>query len=154
MKILMVCLGNICRSPLAEGILQSKVEKEGLVVFIDSAGTSDNHVGQQPDSRMRATSKSFGVDIDNLRARQFTKSDFKNFDIIYAMDVSNYKNILLLADSDVDKSKVMLLLNELEPGKNLEVPDPYFGGEQGFIDVFNLLDEATDQVIKKIKSNG
>lgn len=154
MKILMVCLGNICRSPLAEGILQSKVIKEGMDVFIDSAGTSDNHVGQQPDARMRATAKSFGVNIDSLRARQFSKNDFKNFDLIYAMDASNYKNIVALADSEADKSKVILLLNELEPGKNLEVPDPYFGGEQGFIDVFNLLDAATDQIIKKIKSNG
>lgn len=150
----MVCLGNICRSPLAVGILQSKVNKEGLDVKIDSAGTSDNHVGQQPDHRMRATAKSFGVDIDNLRARQFSKNDFKKFDLIYAMDASNYKNIIALADSDSDKAKVVLLLNELEPGKDLDVPDPYFGGEQGFIDVFNLLDAATDQVIKKIKSNG
>lgn len=154
MKILMVCLGNICRSPLAEGILQSKVNKEGLDVVLDSAGTSGQHAGEQPDSRMRATAKTFGVNIDNLRARQFSKNDFKNFDLIYAMDASNYKNILALADSDADKAKVLLLLNELEPGKNLEVPDPYFGGQQGFIDVFNLLDAATDQVIKKIKSNG
>lgn len=151
MKILMVCLGNICRSPIADGILRKKVLELGLSVEVDSAGTSGFHTGEQPDERMRKTAKSFGVNIDDLRARQFTVEDFDTFDLIYAMDSSNYNNILSLARSAEDRSKVRLILNELEPGKNLQVPDPYYGGEQGFIDVFNLLDAATDRIIEKIK---
>jgi len=154
MKILMVCLGNICRSPLAEGILRHKVNKLELPVIIDSAGTAGYHIGAKPDSRMIATAKSFGVNIEDLRARQFERSDFDNFDIIYAMDLSNQKNILSLARNEKDRSKVKLVLNEIDPSKDLEVPDPYYGGEQGFIDVFNLLDEATNSIIEKIKSNG
>lgn len=154
MKVLMVCLGNICRSPLAEGILRAKVLKEGLTFHIDSAGTSAFHIGSAPDKRMCATAKSFGVNIDNLKARQFKPSDFEEFDVIYAMDKSNYSTILHLAKSEYDKLKVKLILNELHPNQNLEVPDPYYGGEQGFYEVFNLLNEATDQLIKKHKSNG
>lgn len=151
MKILMVCLGNICRSPIADGILRKKVSDLGLPVIVDSAGTSGFHSGEQPDERMRKTAKSFGVNIDDLRARQFTVDDFDTFDLIYAMDASNYNNILSLARTEEDRSKVRLILNELEPGKNLQVPDPYYGGEQGFIEVFNLLDAATDRIIEKIK---
>ena len=151
MKILMVCLGNICRSPMAEGLLSQKVTNHKLPIEVDSAGTSGYHIGESPDSRMIETAKSFGVNIENLKARQFIVSDFDTFDFIYAMDASNYANIILLARTDADRNKVHLILNELEPGKNLEVPDPYFGGEKGFIEVFKMLDEATDQIIKKIK---
>jgi protein-tyrosine phosphatase len=151
MNILMVCLGNICRSPLAEGILRSKVEKFNLNVAIDSAGTSGFHIGEKPDSRMRATALSFGVSLEDLRARQFVVADFDQFDIIYAMDSSNYNNICSLARNDSDKQKVKLILNELEPGKNLAVPDPYYGGQQGFVDVYNLLDQATDKIIENLK---
>lgn len=151
MNILMVCLGNICRSPLAEGILRSKVEKFNLNVAIDSAGTSEFHIGEKPDSRMRTTALSFGVSLEDLRARQFVVADFVQFDIIYAMDSSNYNNICSLARSESDKQKVKLILNELEPGKNLAVPDPYYGGQQGFVDVYNLLDQATDKIIENLK---
>ena len=151
MNILMVCLGNICRSPLAEGILRSKVEKFNLNVAIDSAGTSEFHIGEKPDSRMRTTALSFGVSLEDLRARQFVVADFDQFDIIYAMDISNYNNICALARSESDKQKVKLILNELEPGKNLAVPDPYYGGQQGFVDVYNLLDQATDKIIENLK---
>lgn len=154
MKILMVCLGNICRSPMADGLLRKKVADLDLDVFVDSAGTSGLHAGEKPDSRMRATASSLGVDIDNLRSRKFTVADFDEFDLIYAMDASNYNNILSLARTDEDKQKVKLILNELEPGKNLQVPDPYYGGEQGFIDVFNMLDAATDKIIEKLTKNG
>ncbi len=147
----MVCLGNICRSPLAEGILRDKVEKLNLNVSIDSAGTAGYHIGEKPDSRMRATALSFGISLEDLRARQFVATDFDQFDIIYAMDSSNYNNICSLARNEGDKQKVKLILNELEPGKNLAVPDPYYGGQQGFIDVFNLLDKATDKIIEKLK---
>lgn len=154
MKILMVCLGNICRSPMADGLLRKKVNDLQLAVEVDSAGTSGFHSGEQPDSRMRSVAKSLGVNIDNLRARQFTENDFREFDLIYAMDSSNYNNILSLAKTVEDRSKVHLILNELNPGKNQQVPDPYYGGTEGFIEVFNLLDGATDKIIEKIRSNG
>lgn len=154
MKILMVCLGNICRSPIAEGILRSKIISEGLDTFVDSAGTIALHSGEQPDKRMQATAISFGINISDLRARQFLKEDFKKFDIIYAMDKSNYADLVALADSELERSKIHLILNELEDAKDLEVPDPYFGGEQGFIDVYKMLDLATDKIIDKIKLNG
>lgn len=152
MKILMVCLGNICRSPLADGLLRKKVKEAGLDVFVDSAGTSDFHIGEAPDSRMRATAKKLDCPIDDLRARQFVAADFDDFDIIYAMDASNYKNILSLKRTESDALKVKLLLNELYTGEDMEVPDPYFGGEQGFIDVFIMLDKATDVIINNLKN--
>ncbi|MCB9222777.1 MAG: low molecular weight protein-tyrosine-phosphatase [Crocinitomicaceae bacterium] len=149
MKILMVCLGNICRSPIAEGILRQKVKDQGLNIETDSAGTSSFHIGEAPDRRMRATAKQNGVDIDDLRARQFVPADFDRFDIIYAMDQSNYNNILSLAESEVEISKVKMILNEIQPGANQAVPDPYYGGDEGFQHVFDLLDEATDVIIEK-----
>lgn len=151
MKVLMVCLGNICRSPLAEGLLQKKISKNGYTHSVDSAGTSNHHVGEQPDSRMQNTAKSFNYPIDNLRARQFKSSDFTDFDLIYVMDKSNLENVLKLAKNKDEIGKVKLILNESNPGKNLEVPDPYFGGNNGFIEVFELLDEATDYIIKNLE---
>lgn len=151
MKILMVCLGNICRSPMADGLLRHKVEREAIDAVVDSAGTAGYHIGEAPDSRMRATAKQMGFPIDQLRARQFQPSDFDEFDLIYVMDKSNRQNVLSLARTAEDESKVKLILNEIEPGKDLEVPDPYYGGEQGFIDVFNMLDQATDIIIEKLK---
>lgn len=150
MRILMVCLGNICRSPIADGLLRSKVANSKLDVFVDSAGTAGYHIGEKPDKRMRETAKSFGISIDNLKARQFSIADFDDFDIIYAMDSDNYDNIIELARNNNDKNKVHLILNESHPSQNLNVPDPYYGGDQGFIEVFNLLDEATDAILKKI----
>ncbi len=152
MKVLMVCLGNICRSPMADGLLRKKVKEENLDVEVDSAGTSDYHIGAAPDHRMRATAKKLGCPIDELRARQFSVQDFDQFDLIYAMDTSNYNNILALSRNENDTAKVHLILNELYPEENRAVPDPYFGGEQGFIDVFNMLDEVTDVVINKLKN--
>ncbi len=152
MRILMVCLGNICRSPMADGLLRKKVKEERLDVFVDSAGTSDYHIGEAPDQRMRETAKKSGCPIDELRARQFSVQDFYDFDIIYAMDSSNYTNILALARNEHDAAKVRLVLNELYPGENRAVPDPYFGGEQGFTDVFRMLDEATDVIINNLKN--
>lgn len=151
MKILMVCLGNICRSPMADGLMRKKVQDNQLNVIVDSAGTANYHIGAKPDERMRSTAKKFGVNIDNLRARQFTTKDFDEFDLIYAMDKSNFINIIALAKNETDKQKVHLILNELYPGQDLEVPDPYYGGEQGFIDVFNMLDQATEQILNRIK---
>lgn len=151
LKILMVCLGNICRSPLADGILRQKIIENKLDVYVDSCGTSSYHVGALPDERMMNTAKNHGFDLSNLMARQFKKSDFLNFDIIYVMDASNYNNVIALSSSEEDKQKVVFFLNELYPNSNMAVPDPYFGGEQGFEDVFKLVDETTDVIIEKIK---
>jgi protein-tyrosine phosphatase len=151
MKILMVCLGNICRSPMADGLLRKKVKDNGLAVEVDSAGTGDWHVGDPPDERMRITAKANGLSIDELRGRQFEVSDFDRFDQIYVMDHSNYENVVALARNKQDKEKVDLLLNLSNPNKNIEVPDPYFGGEEGFQQVFNLIDQATDRLIEQLK---
>ncbi|TAH38798.1 MAG: low molecular weight phosphotyrosine protein phosphatase [Bacteroidetes bacterium] len=150
MKVLMVCLGNICRSPMAEGILRKKATDRKLSLHIDSAGTGDWHSGENPDPRAIRTAKSYGVNISQLVARQFNVSDFDHFDTIFAMDQSNLKNILSLARNESDKKKVELLLDLLPHKKNKNVPDPWFGGEDGFTDVFNLLDEACEHLINKI----
>lgn len=152
MKILMVCLGNICRSPLADGLLRRKVSENQLDVEVDSAGTSNHHRGEAPDMRMQATAKKNGTDLSFLRARQFVKSDFQDFDLIYVMDKSNLQNVLALASSEQDRQKVNLILNEIHPNSNAEVPDPYFGGQAGFDHVYALLDEATDKIVNNIKN--
>lgn len=146
-KILMVCLGNICRSPLAEGILQSKLPKDKFLV--DSAGTGGWHSGELPDKRSIETAKNKGLDITNQRARQFKTSDFDTFDHIYVMDMSNYKNVLSLSQNEIQKSKVKLILNELFPNENVEVPDPYYGGQNGFEQVYEMLDKACDIIAEK-----
>jgi protein-tyrosine phosphatase len=152
MKILMVCLGNICRSPLADGVLRDKVIAHNLNdVLVDSCGTSSYHIGGSPDERMIATAKNHGYDISNLRARQFTVADFDEFDLIYVMDSSNYNNVVKLARNNSDNEKVKLFLNELHPNQNMAVPDPYFGENDGFDHVFDLVDQTTDVIIEKIK---
>lgn len=147
-KVLMVCLGNICRSPLAEGILKAKLPKNYI---IDSAGTANYHIGTNPDKRSVVTAKKFGVDISQQKCRQITKSDFETFDHIYVMDTSNYKNVLAIAPNEIAKQKVKVILNELHPDKNLEVPDPYYGDMQGFEDVYKILDEVCEVIASKIK---
>jgi len=149
MKILMVCLGNICRSPLAEGILQDRISKLGLNWVVDSAGTGSWHIGEKPDVRSVAVADKYGIDIKNQRARQFRASDLQEFDLIYAMDSSNYQNIMSMARSKEEKDKVHLIMNEVRPGYNQNVPDPYFDND-GFEQVFHMLDEACQQIIKKI----
>ena len=152
MKIVMVCLGNICRSPLADGLLRKKVAEAGLDVEVDSAGTSAFHAGDAPDRRMQATAESKGCPIDYLRARQFVVGDFDRFDRIYVMDESNKRNVLSLARNSEDEAKVEMLLNLSHPNMDMEVPDPYYGGDQGFIDVYNLVDAATDVLINELKN--
>jgi protein-tyrosine phosphatase len=150
MKILMVCLGNICRSPLAEGILKSKLPQDSFTV--DSAGTSNYHIGELPDSRSIKVAKKHHIDITNQRGRQFTVADFNTFDLIYAMDTSNYRDIIQLAQTPNDISKVKLILDEI-PNFNLkDVPDPYYGGVNGFDNVYHMLDLACNSIAKKITS--
>ena len=123
----MVCLGNICRSPLAEGILKSKLNTDFYIV--DSAGTSAYHIGELPDHRSIAIAKKNGIDISNQRARKFIANDFNEFDLIYAMDIENYHNICSLSTNKSNLLKVKLILNEINPLKDLSVPDPYYGGD-------------------------
>ena len=139
-KVLMVCLGNICRSPLAEGILKSKLPES--IFFIDSAGTANYHVGNPPDPRSIAVGKKYGIDISKLKGRQFSVNDFNTFDLIYVMDESNYRNVISIARNERDKSKVKFILNEIYPNQNYDVPDPYYGDDHGFENVYKMLDEA------------
>mgnify|MGYP001600890934 CR=1 FL=1 len=147
-KILIVCLGNICRSPLAEGILLHLVKEKNLSITIDSAGTSDYHVGQAPDARTVANAKKNKIDLSPLRARQFIESDFDAFAKIFVMDKSNLQNVLRLARNESDKQKVDLFLNILHPNQNKEVPDPYYGGEKGFENVFKMVWEASTKLVE------
>ncbi len=145
-KILMVCLGNICRSPLAEGIMLKLISENNINMRVDSAGTSDYHIDEAPDKRTITNAAKHDVDLKPLRARQFKASDFEKFDKIYVMDNSNMANVLALTTTEEQKAKVDLLLNASNPGMNLEVPDPYFGGEQGFEDVFQMVYKACQHV--------
>lgn len=151
MKILMVCLGNICRSPLAEGILQHKANQKGLNWKIDSAGTSGWHAGELPDKRSIAIAKKYGIDITYQRSRQFSPYDIEQFDIIYAMDASNYRDIKSMAHTEEEKQKIKMILNEIEPNQNRSVPDPYYD-DNGFEEVFQMLNKACDVIIKKYES--
>ncbi|NDG45851.1 MAG: low molecular weight phosphotyrosine protein phosphatase [Flavobacteriia bacterium] len=138
-KLLMVCLGNICRSPLAQGILESKVDTKKITV--DSAGTAAYHIWNPPDPRSIVIAKKYGIDLSLQRARQFRREDFTAFSKIYVMDHANYKNIIALAQSEKEREKVALILSD-----NREVPDPYYGGEEGFQSCFDLLDEACERI--------
>lgn len=151
MKILMVCLGNICRSPMADGLMRKKVQDHNLDACIDSAGTANYHVGRAPDARMTQTAKRKGIDISGLQARQFVVADFDTFDLIYVMDQSNYNNVVRLARNDSDRSKVQLILELLPNQTEIEVPDPYYGGQDGFEHVFDLLDKSTDIILNNLR---
>lgn len=150
MKLLMVCLGNICRSPMAEGIMRKKLEENNIQAIVDSAGTANYHVGEAPDPRAIQKAKKYQVDISRLIGRQFTVQDYDNFDRIYVMDTSNYQNVKLLARNEDDLLKVNLILNEIYPEQNMSVPDPYYGGDSGFENVYRLLDEACSVICKNI----
>lgn len=143
----MVCLGNICRSPLAEGILNSKTNLDS--VFVDSAGTAGYHIGNPPDQRSIDVAAKYGIDISNQRCRKFSKVDFDNFDFIYVMDKSNYQDVINQANNEFQKKKVKLILLESNTGTT-EVPDPYYGGEQGFENVYQLIEEACNVIASKL----
>lgn len=153
MRILMVCLGNICRSPLAEGILQEKVKKAGLDWVVDSAGTNHYHTGDAPHPLSQKIALTNGIDISQQRARRFTTEDLTQFDKIYALAGDVLNDIKRITGNKFDSAKVDLLLNEQYPGKNLDVPDPYYGGEPDFHEVYELLDEVCDQLILKYQNN-
>ncbi|WP_298952917.1 low molecular weight protein-tyrosine-phosphatase [uncultured Nonlabens sp.] len=144
----MICLGNICRSPLAEGLMRSKLNFTKFK--IDSAGTSGGHKGQAPDKRSIAVAKKNGLDISKQKSRKLLKEDFQKFNYIYVMDQSNYDDVISLASTEEEKKKVIKILDEAFPEENLDVPDPYYGGTQGFENVYRMLDRATDVIAKKL----
>ena len=146
MKILMVCLGNICRSPLAEGILRSKISNEHTVA---SAGTISLHEGEHPDKRSVKTAKEHGVDISHQKANYFTKKYFDEFDKIFCMDINNLQDVLSMAESEAQKQKVSLILEEAGNHGRAEVPDPYYGTMQDFESVYNMLNVVCDVIAEK-----
>lgn len=147
MKMLMVCLGNICRSPLAEGIMKAKAPENFLV---DSAGTISLHEGEHPDKRAIKTATLHGIDISKQRSRPVTAQDFDLFDKIYCMDVDVLADVVSKAKSDSQRKKVSLFLETLGDHQNAEVPDPYWGDMNDFEDVFQLLDRGCDAILKNI----
>lgn len=147
-KVLMVCLGNICRSPLAEGILRSKVDDS--FVFVDSAGTGGWHIGELPDVRSIEIARQNKIDITDQRCRKFVASDFDDFDHIFVMDRNNLSDVLSIAKSETHRQKVKMILSLDREMDSLEVPDPYYGGERGFEEVFALLDNACEQIVKSL----
>ena len=147
----MVCLGNICRSPLAQGILESKIDPDR--VWVDSAGTGAYHVGELPDPRSIEIARKHNIDITNQSARQFIRKDFVEFDHIFVMDKENLRNVLMLAKNEVQKQKVSLILSQNTNSIEQEVPDPYYGGAQGFQYVYELLDEACNLIAQRIREN-
>ena len=149
-RILMVCLGNICRSPLADGLLLRKIKAQNLDAIVDSAGTANYHIGKAPDVRMINTAAKHNTPLDFLRARQFTSQDFDKFDHILVMDHSNYSNVLALAQTEADQKKVTFFLDYLYPNQQAEVPDPYYGSLEDFEAVYQLVDKATDALIQKL----
>lgn len=147
----MVCLGNICRSPLAEGILKQKAAKAGLDWYIDSAGTNGYHVGEAPHRLSQKVATLNGIDICEQKARQFVKEDMDRFDKIYAMADDVVEDIRSIAGKKFDAGKVDLFMNELHPGKHMSVPDPWYGTEPGYHEVYKLIDEVCEAIISKYK---
>lgn len=145
----MVCLGNICRSPLAEGILQDKAFKAGLTWSVESAGTESYHIGEAPHRLSQKVAKLNGIDICNQRARRFTAEDFDVYDKIYALAGDVLNEIKRIAGRKFDAAKADLLLNELHPGQNEDVPDPWYGPEPGYHEVYDLIDKACEAIIEK-----
>src|SRR5258708_3643831 len=148
-SFLMVCLGNICRSPLAEGILQEKAEESGLDWEVDSAGTNGYHIGEAPHPLVQKVARMNGIDISRQRARKFTADDFRRFDKIYAMAGDVVHEMRRIAGRQFDAAKVDLLMNEISPGHNQDVPDPWSGPESGYHEVYRMIDAASDRIIQR-----
>ncbi len=148
MKVLMVCLGNICRSPLAEGILKKKVADHGLNWQVDSAGTGNWHIGQAPDIRSQAVAQQHGLDISDQRAHQIQPEQLDEYDLILAMDTSNFNDLLKMAKTPEQKKKIHLIMDFLYPGKKLSVPDPYWD-DDGFEQVYQMLEKACEAIVTK-----
>lgn len=149
MKILMVCLGNICRSPLAEGILQDKAFKAGLTWSVESAGTNSYHIGEPPHPLSQKIARMHGIDISEQRARRFTATDFDMYDKIYALAEDVLDDIQSISRKKFDGRKIDLLMNEIYPGKNMDVPDPYYGPEAGYLEAYDLMEKACEAILKK-----
>jgi protein-tyrosine phosphatase len=149
MKILMICHGNICRSPLAEGILQHKANAAGLNWKVDSAGTSNEHEGDEPHHLSQKVARMNSIDISGQCSRQFRKTDMLKYDKIYVMDSENYIDIKRMSKELWNENKVDLLMNELYPNRNINVPDPWYGGEDGYHKVFKMINDACDAIIEK-----
>lgn len=147
MKILMVCLGNICRSPLAEGIMKTKVPESFMV---DSAGTISMHEGEHPDKRAIKTAANHSVDISRQRSRPITRRDYETFDKIYCMDRDVLKDVISKAKNEEECQKISLFLEVLDDHKNAEVPDPYWGDMNDFEKVYQLLDKGCDAIRNQI----
>lgn len=150
----MVCLGNICRSPLAEGILQHKARAAGLDWEVDSAGTNGCHTGEAPHRLSQKVASHHGLDISHQRARQFTAADFQRFDKIYALAGDVVDDIRRIAGRQFDPQKIDLLMNEVHPGRDEDVPDPWYGPEPGYHEVYAMIEAATDKIIAKYARPG
>lgn len=148
MRILMVCLGNICRSPLAEGILRAKAAANGLKWEIDSAGLGGWHEGEAPHQRSIAVANQHGIDISRQRARKIEKNDFDAFDVIFPMDIDNRDALYEMASTREQRDKVRLIMDVVYPNKNVSVPDPYYSNEAAYQNVFEMLDAACDKVVE------
>lgn len=151
MRILMVCLGNICRSPIAEGVLRHKAKQKGLNWTVASAGMQHYHVGEPPHKFSQKVSAKNGVDISMQRAKKFSATAFEQYDKIYAMSDDVYEEIKKVAGSAVDMNKLELFLNELHPGSNASVPDPWYGPEIGYHAVYDMISKTCDAIIEKYK---
>ncbi len=153
-KVLFVCLGNICRSPTAHGVFDALVKREGLAgkVMVDSAGTAAWHVGKAPDNRSQLAAKHRGVDLSYIAARQVEVRDLDTFDYILAMDKSNFENLIELSES-TNRNKIKLFLAYSEHFTATEVPDPYYGGAKGFDTVLDLVEDACDGLLEDIRLN-
>jgi len=153
MRILMVCLGNICRSPIAEGVMRHKVKQHGLNWVVESAGTESYHIGEAPHRFSQKICSMHGIDISELRASKFTADAFDQYDHIYAMAADVYKEIKRIGGPHADMRKVELFLNELHKGSNESVPDPWYGPEEGYTPVYEMIDKTCDAIIKNRKEN-
>jgi protein-tyrosine phosphatase len=153
MRVLFVCLGNICRSPLAQGILSDIATKEAINIEVESAGTAAYHVGEAPDHRSIAIAKKYGIDISKQRSQQIKPSDLETFDFVFAMDETNLKDLYKLANKHSFPKEHIRLIRSYDPERTYDqnVPDPYYGGEDGFAEVFEMLSRSCNNFVKKEK---